>query len=69
MITLIKESTEKRGEILVQAIEGYKEKNGYYPLDLNNPVLKDAPKSASIFRRFYHEIYTGKKNEPPYFSI
>ena len=54
--TFIVKDTEIKGQKLVEAIESYKEKNGFWPKSLNDPYFNKYSKTAIVQRPFYYRL-------------
>ena len=54
--TFIIKDTEIKGQKLVDAIESYKEINGFWPKSLNDPYFNSYSKTAIVQRPFYYRL-------------
>jgi len=52
--TFIVKDTEIKGQKLVEAIQSYKEKNGFWPQTLDDPYFNKYSKTAIVQRPFYY---------------
>lgn len=54
--SFIEEDTEIRGQKLVEAIQRYKEKKGFWPQSLDDPYFNNCSKTAIVQRPFYYRL-------------
>lgn len=56
MKAFIVKDTEIKGQKLVDAIQSYKEINGFWPQTLNDPFFNSYSKKAIVQRPFYYRL-------------